>query len=91
MDLKFYNMIVAVKIERLCIAYAVLLVRNRCDTPPQVKYDHLMISKANRNAHGFGLKGISQNLKKYHGDFEWNCDAKNRMFIVTAMIGKYSI
>ena len=72
-------------------AYSVIVISNSCDTQPKTSGTHLVTSKENKSAHGFGLKSVRKTLRKYNGDYEWMYDADRCMFVVTAMIGSHSL
>lgn len=67
--------------------YQVVIVSNRSDTPPNTHAGKLVSSKDDPKLHGYGLKSVSQTLKKYNGDFSWDYNEMNHTFVVTAMIG----
>ena len=70
--------------------YSVIIVSNSCDTAPATIGNRLLTSKEDRKLHGFGLKSVRNTLKKYSGDFDWEYDAENHVFTITAMVGKKS-
>lgn len=70
-------------------AYSVIVISNSCDVRPKTSGTHLVTSKENKSAHGFGLKSVRKTLRKYNGDYEWTYDANRCMFVVTAMIGSH--
>ena len=67
-----------------------IVTSNSCDTQPKTSGTHLVTSKENKSARGFGLKSVRKTLRKYNGDYEWTYDANRCMFVVTAMIGSHS-
>lgn len=66
--------------------YHVILIRNS-SLPPKEINGHLVTSKANGLAHGFGLKSVSKTLKKYQGDLQWDYDSASHTFTMTVMLG----
>lgn len=68
-------------------SYSIIVITNSCDAPPKSSGNHLITSKVDNKAHGFGLKSVSKTLKKYQGDFEWEYNDNCHEFIVTVMIG----
>lgn len=67
-------------------SYGVIVITNSCDTEPAAYGDCLVTTKEDRKLHGFGLKSVKRTLKKYQGDFYWDYDAAQRMFIMTVML-----
>ena len=51
-------------------AYSVIVISNSCDAQPKTSGTHLVTSKENKSAHGFGLKSVRKTLRKYNGDYE---------------------
>lgn len=68
--------------------YSVIVIANSCDLLPNTHAGVLVTSKADNKLHGYGLKSVSQTLKKYNGDYSWEYFAADRMFVVTVMIGE---
>ncbi len=66
--------------------YAVIIIANSCDAPPNTQEGRLLTTKKDKKLHGFGLKSVAKTLKKYHGDYCWDYDDGSRTFIVTVMI-----
>ena len=66
-------------------AYSVIVLTNSCDEPPLQKGNRL-VSKKHETGHGFGMKSVEKTLRKYQGDLDWEYDADNRRFTITAMI-----
>ena len=66
--------------------YSVIILSNSCDRPPLQSNHSLLSTKQNATAHGFGLKSVSQALKKYQGDFEWEYDNAVHTFTITLML-----
>lgn len=69
--------------------YRVIVIQNS-SLPPTESYGHLQTSKADRTMHGFGLKSVSQCLKKYHGDLHWDYDNDEHLFTMTVMLDTLS-
>lgn len=67
--------------------YRVVVISNRCDTPPSTHGGRLVSSKEDKKLHGYGLKSVAQTLKKYDGDFSWDYNEMEHTFVVTVMIG----
>lgn len=66
--------------------YAVVIIANSCDAPPNTQEGQLLTTKKDKKLHGFGLKSVAKTLKKYHGDYCWDYDESSRTFIITVMI-----
>lgn len=67
--------------------YSVVVISNSCDTAPNTHEGYLVSSKEDKKLHGYGLKSVRKTLRKYHGDYSWEFNELEQMFIVTAMIG----
>ena len=66
--------------------YDVIVLKNSCDTKPISKGEILKTTKDNKHYHGIGIKSVKNVLKKYDGDFLWEYDEQNKVFITTVMI-----
>lgn len=66
--------------------YNVVIITNSCDVMPSTRGGHLITDKEDKKLHGYGLKSVSRTLKKYKGDYSWEFDEHEHLFIVTAMI-----
>ena len=67
-------------------SYSVIIISNSCDVPPSLLGDHLISTKIDAGAHGFGLKSVEKAIGKYQGDYDWEYDAEEKVFTVTVMI-----
>ena len=68
-------------------SYNVIIISNSCDCAPVSMGEQLFTTKEDRKLHGFGLKSVKRTLKKYQGDFSWEYNSTNHIFIVTVMVG----
>lgn len=66
--------------------YEVIIITNSCDQEPIIKENHLITTKKEKTIHGLGLKSVSEALKKYDGDFDWEYSKDKKQFISTVMI-----
>ncbi len=66
--------------------YEVIIITNSCDQEPIIKEDHLITTKKEKTIHGLGLKSVSEALKKYDGDIDWEYSKDKKQFISTVMI-----
>ena len=67
--------------------YSVIVISNGCDTAPETREGHLVTAKEDKKLHGYGLKSVYKTLKKYHGDYSWEYNELENIFVVTVMIG----
>lgn len=67
--------------------YHVLLIRNSSLLPKEAN-GHLITTKLDGTAHGFGLKSVAKTLKKYQGDMQWDYDNASQTFTMTVMLGR---
>lgn len=69
--------------------FSVIIVSNSCNANPMSDGKALPVTtKANKQLHGYGLKSVRNTLKKYNGDISFDYDEKEKVFVVTVMIGK---
>ena len=69
--------------------FSVIIVSNSCDKNPLSDCRTLpLTTKINKQLHGFGLKSVRNTLKKYNGDISFDYDNREKVFVVTVMIGK---
>lgn len=66
--------------------YEVIIITNSCDQEPIIKENHLITTKKEKTMHGLGLKSVSEALKKYDGDIDWEYIKDKKQFISTVMI-----
>lgn len=71
-------------------SYSVIVIENSCDTAPVLRGNRLVTTKKDDRLHGFGLRSVGKTLKKYQGDFNWEYDSINNLFIITLMLGEKS-
>ena len=57
-----------------------LSVINSCDTPPRQEGNHLLTSKINKSAHGFGTRIINKHATINNGTYEWFYDEHEKRF-----------
>lgn len=67
-------------------SYCIIVIENSCDTPPVICSNKLVTTKRNGRLHGLGLQSVAKSLKRYQGDFDWEYDSANSIFIVTVML-----
>ena len=69
--------------------FSVIIVSNSCDKNPLSDGRTLpLTTKINKQLHGLGLKSVKNTLKKYNGDISFDYDNREKVFVVTVMIGK---
>ena len=69
--------------------FTVIIVSNSCDKNPLSDGRTLpLTTKINKQLHGFGLKSVKNTLKKYNGDISFDYYNREKVFVVTVMIGK---
>lgn len=69
--------------------FSVIIVSNSCDKNPQFSNSELLVTtKSNKRLHGFGLKSVRKTIKKYNGDIAFEYISKEKVFIVTIMLGE---
>lgn len=62
--------------------YDAVVISNSCDNPP----DKNLKTKKKKGTHGLGLKSVSKTVKKYSGDFDWEYNEIDKIFIITIML-----
>lgn len=67
--------------------YSVVVLSNSCDIAPNTYGGNLVTAKEDKKLHGYGLKSVHKTLKKYHGDYSWEYNELEHLFVVTVMIG----
>lgn len=67
--------------------YSVVVISNSCDVAPNTHGGQLVTAKEDKKLHGYGLKSVHKTLKNYHGDYSWEYNDLERIFVVTVMIG----
>ena len=69
--------------------FSVIIVSNSCDKNPLSDGRTLpLTTKSNKQLHGLELKSVKNTLKKYNGDISFDYDNREKVFVVTVMIGK---
>ena len=66
--------------------YSVIVITNSCDTKPNINDEKHETAHKGPNTHGIGLKNTAKALEKYEGSFDWEYDAQNKEFTMTAML-----
>ncbi len=61
----------------------IINIKNSCDTPPAIKNQKLISTKADSKLHGYGFKSIQRAVKKHNGDIEWRYDETQKEFSVS--------
>ena len=67
-------------------SYTVIIISNSCEYPPATDNNRLITTKKDKNVHGFGLKSVSNTLKKYSGDIDREFLQDKKQFITTVML-----
>ena len=62
--------------------YDTIIITNSCDAVP----DKNLKTKKQKGTHGLGLKSVAKTVKKYGGDFEWEYNETDKIFIITIML-----
>lgn len=69
-------------------AYEVIKIKNSCDSPPNTHNKNLITKKKDKQYHGLGIKSVQRVLKKYNGNYDWDYDENQNIFITTIAIPK---
>lgn len=56
-----------------------------CDIAPSIDGKKIITSKADKSAHGYGMKIISKYAKENNAEYEWHYDNKSSTFHSTLM------
>lgn len=67
-------------------SYSVIVITNSCDRAPVSNDRQLITTKKDKSVHGFGLKSVSDTLKKYNGDLHWDYLKDKNMFVCTVAL-----
>ncbi len=67
-------------------SYTVIIISNSCEQPPTTNNNLLITTKKDKTVHGLGLKSVSNTLKKYNGDIDWEFLKDQNQFITTVML-----
>ena len=67
-------------------SYEVVIISNSCEQNPVADGNRLITTKKEKAIHGLGLKSVTQALKKYDGDIDWEYSESEKLFITTVMI-----
>lgn len=67
-------------------SYTVIIISNSCEQSPIINNKQLITTKKDKSVHGLGLKSVSNTLKKYNGDIDWEFLADKKRFITTVML-----
>lgn len=68
--------------------YNIIVITNSCDTQPVINNNRLITTKKDKDLHGLGLKSVSNTLKKYNGDANYDYSSDKNEFITTVMLKK---
>ena len=66
--------------------YNVIVLKNSCDTPPQIQGEKLLSTKENPRYHGYGIESANQAAKKYQGDLHWTYNKEQNLFTMTVIL-----
>lgn len=67
-------------------SYTVIIISNSCEQSPTTNNNRLITTKKDKTVHGLGLKSVSNALKKYNGDVDWEFLKDKNQFITTVML-----
>lgn len=67
-------------------SYTVIIISNSCEQSPTTNNNRLITTKKDKTVHGLGLKSVSNTLKKYNGDIDWEFLKDKNQFITTVML-----
>lgn len=67
-------------------SYTVVIISNSCEHSPTTNNNRLITTKKDKTVHGLGLKSVSNTLKKYNGDIDWEFLKDKNQFITTVML-----
>lgn len=67
-------------------SYTVIIISNSCEQSPTTNNNRLTTTKKDKAVHGLGLKSVSNTLKKYSGDIDWEFLQDKNQFITTVML-----
>ena len=67
-------------------SYTVIIISNSCEQAPTTNNNRLITTKKDKTVHGLGLKSVSNTLKKYNGDIDWEFLKYKNQFITTVML-----
>lgn len=67
-------------------SYTVIIISNSCEQAPTTNNNRLITTKKDKTVHGLGLKSVSNTLKKYNGDIDWEFLKYKNHFITTVML-----
>lgn len=68
-------------------SYTVIIISNSCEqSPTTTNNNRLITTKKDKTVHGLGLKSVSNTLKKYNGDIDWEFLKDKNQFITTVML-----
>lgn len=67
-------------------SYTVIIISNSCEQSPNTNNNRLITTKKDKTVHGLGLKSVSNTLKKYNGDIDWEFLKDKNQFITTVML-----
>ena len=66
--------------------YNVIVLKNSCDTPPQIQGEKLLSTKENPRYHGYGIERAKRAAKKYQGDLHWTYNKEQNLFTMTVIL-----
>lgn len=67
-------------------SYTVIILSNSCEQSPTINNNRLITTKKDKTVHGLGLMSVSNTLKKYNGDIDWEFLKDKNQFITTVML-----
>ncbi|MDD5796485.1 MAG: GHKL domain-containing protein [Oscillospiraceae bacterium] len=67
-------------------SYTVVIISNSCEQPPLIKSNQLLTTKKDKAIHGLGLKSVTNTIKKYNGDIDWEFLSDKKQFITSIML-----
>ena len=63
-------------------------IENSCDIPPDIKDGRLITAKKDKNKHGLGIISAEKTVRKYNGELNFQYEADQRRFRISAMLNK---
>lgn len=63
-------------------------IENSCDIPPDIKDGRLITAKKDKNKHGLGIISAEKTVRKYDGELNFQYEADQRRFRISAMLNK---
>lgn len=68
--------------------YDALIIKNSCNTKPNLYKDELVTSKSDKHLHGIGISSINKIVKKYNAIYGWKYDENKHIFQTDIVFNK---